>query len=460
MVDRSVVEQKEGVEVDLLSVDEVATEQVVSHGGSKWRRIVIGAVVALLVLWFVVSLAFALVGGDNSDDDVGSGPGDGAAQDRDDPEAAGQRSAEQDSAEQDSAEQDSVEQDSEEAGGPAQATTTEARPAGSANGEQGWSVVEQGEPIDPASPLALIIGSRGKAHRVTLATGTMEERTFESRDRAVIATDHYLVLQPNDARFVVGSQQPLEELTVVSLVDPSAPDATISSANMFGIPVVPADQADQVWVVGAGGGGDGEPATFRRIELGTGRVVEERPIPGHPIRTMFALNLSGSVDLLAGSAGGIYQFDGGGYRLAFPGGLLVAGSELVLVERCDERLTCVDEWRSRRTWEPVDRRVPPIGLGLFGARLFADRWLLYHDGSFGGAIELFDIETGQSIALDDGVFHGQAALAVSPDGRWMADVGGRSGGSVMVMNLETMETTELDVPGISDSVFFLDSPAG
>jgi len=120
---------------------------------------------------------------------------------------------------------------------------------------------------------------------------------------------------------------------------------------------------------------------------------------------------------------------------------VVANAELALIEVCNEDFECNSTWQDRRTWEPVDRDVPTRALGRFGSRLLVGKWIVDSSGGFDGEIELFDIETGRTLETDTGAFAND--IAISPDGRWLAVVGGNSGsGAVTLIDLTTEERFE------------------
>ena len=319
-----------------------------------------------------------------------------------------------------------------------------------------------GGPIDPDSSSSLVVLSVGRLRLFDLATGTIEEHEYQAA-RVLVAGDHLILLDYRLSAGIVASS-----LTVVAADDLAGPPDGVGEPGRTiearWDQIVAADGPHHLWIASNGGGtgpgapGSGDPSHFQRIDLRTGVVVEERTIPGGRSPVHWTVGLSGSVDLLSSSAGGLYEYEGGGgdrgwseggdgdegedggegYRLVASGRLVVADGERALVEQCDDRLRCRLQWYERSGWEPMVGAVPPRGSVV--RSLHGGRWLAYDEPDGRGRI--LDVDAGAQVEVE--LAAGSLDLgraAISPDGEWLVHVGAH--GRLVATRLPTGETTDL-----------------
>ena len=326
------------VDLDLLSAEPSVTTESISRGPSHWRPWAIGGIGALLVVWLAVALVSVATGGGAS-------------------EATADESA--DIPTTVTAPGSAPDGEATPAPTPAPVPTpTTDRPTTTAAVE-----IMESPPIDPDSPHTLVVAASGRLRLLDLSTGRIEE--YRVRGENMIATENHLVVV--NYSYELDSNLSLTAIPVDDLAAQSGPNQPEPLVSIGWGGSALADEADHLWVVVEE---DRVPATFQRIDLSTGTVVEERPVPGLPSLVTWGLQGTGSIDLLSSFAGGVYEYDGSGYRQVLPGRLQVAGDRLALVEHCDERFQCHQQWYDQSGWEPVERALPPPSFGnlLVGRR--------------------------------------------------------------------------------------------
>ncbi|MEM9133823.1 MAG: hypothetical protein AAGA59_18100 [Actinomycetota bacterium] len=148
-------------------------------------------------------------------------------------------------------------------------------------------------------------------------------------------------------------------------------------------------------------------------------------------------------------SGGVYVVDADGIGQISPGRLVAGDTERVLVEQCDERFRCEPSWVDPQG-RPLDLAVPDNDAD-FGAFVNGTDWLATTTFTFGSEEliwHLVDVERGLHRETTDNPqfnsFATGAVPAISPDGRWLAEVGD-FGTSIVLTNLTVDSAVEIEL---------------
>lgn len=275
--------------------------------------------------------------------------------------------------------------------------------------------------------------------------------------------DFALVVSTRTGRFLLdpvtgGAEELLAEMAVLHLVTDThivarqgGQTISIKIADPEAAPVVldfHFDESD-VW------------ATERPDQLRVNTWKSEQPIEFlHDLNTGVATEVEGArpqlwtqrvgrSDLISTIGAGVYRETADGYAKFSDGFGLTANSNEVLVNRCDERLRCVNEWLDRETGGALNYPVPAVATtNPWGFEASADgRWLLaFADGP----LAISEIKTGRLLDLDrfaipwggPDIYRG---FDLSADGSWLAYAAGAS--DVVLINLDTETEYRLSLDG-------------
>lgn len=194
------------------------------------------------------------------------------------------------------------------------------------------------------------------------------------------------------------------------------------------------------------------------VDLSLGTTVFH-PLAAEGIQTIDLFGgrfANGSEGLLTGPSGGVYEASQDGYRLVVDGGKLIAADQhRALVETCDARLRCERSWLDTDAWEPLDLHVPD-NEAFFTVVIPNTDWILtvrLNDTILG---TLLHAETGRTHELPLRDSASSLPLpAISPDGRWLAQVD-EDGHSVFFQDLLSGNTTRFEFgEPIEPPLFFI-----
>lgn len=205
-------------------------------------------------------------------------------------------------------------------------------------------------------------------------------------------------------------------------------------------PVVAGETEGRIWLLG----GPWESQTWQLWELGAEPVLlSERqapptgfgPAPAHPV-------------VIGASSGGVFVRDGDQITKVADGRLISVIQTHAVIEQCESPFDCEVLWFKLDSWEAdTSIRTPqienPYFLFLMVASPNAKYAFVYDysDASTSGA--LWNLETGEA------EFHGftEEGAGFSADGRFAA--GFFRSGNVAIIDTDTGELVEVDLPGVS-----------
>lgn len=237
-------------------------------------------------------------------------------------------------------------------------------------------------------------------------------------------------------------------------------------------PVAPGPVPGTLWILDRSEDGEhpsGLAVGSGRWELfdtDANRVIERRPGDLYPdVLTAHAesMELGGRFEALhpgpdfTTRADGVYAYGDDAYRRIGDGRILTYDDSLVLLAECPEAAGsgdgCRHRWIDRASGDPVDQPTPGSASVVFAELLGGGRWL--HTIDDRERSELVDLSTGIRLELDR-----SAHLTVSPDGRWLAYLAGKS---LIVSDLagdlgKSFEYRDLSLDGGGD-LLFVERPA-
>lgn len=194
---------------------------------------------------------------------------------------------------------------------------------------------------------------------------------------------------------------------------------------------------------------DSRSPAMQLVDLATLETVETYPPPeGVAVNYWGGFGLSSDPALVNTFAGGVYERLGDDrFIRRSPGRMLAVDGARVLVERCDERLTCERAWLDRQNWSDTDLRVPDE---MFDSAWMLNdtNWMFYATSGPEWEPRLFNIVDGRDIAMAQEIDFWSFGIAISPDGRWHAHV--RAGG-VVVTDLDSGVQTIVADEGLRPS---------
>lgn len=161
------------------------------------------------------------------------------------------------------------------------------------------------------------------------------------------------------------------------------------------------------------------------VDLASGETIFH-PLAAEGVQTIDLFGgryANGPEGLMTGPSGGVYQARQDGYRLVAADGRLIAADQTrALVETCDARMSCERAWFDTATWEPLDLRIPDRRAFLTYLMPPTD-WVLTVGLADLTQATMLNIATGRTLDLK--LPESPSSLpvpAVSPDGRWLAQV--------------------------------------
>lgn len=243
----------------------------------------------------------------------------------------------------------------------------------------------------------------------------------------VVALDGWLVGQPSGIQQLV--RVPLEDLSAEpEIVFPDADFAMVTGG-------IGEEGLVAALVLEAGA------QRLAALDMATGEEVAH-PLLDRDDLPLFWLGVTAlgrESGAFTAASGGVYAVDGVEIGRISPGRLVAADPDRLLVERCDDSFRCEMVWVDQ-DGEPLDLTVPPgspdIGYFVNGTDWLATTSLDFVSGELAWTLsEVVRDRTVETQSDRYGGFSPAGSLpAVSPDGRWLAEVGDDAT-SVVLTNL-------------------------
>lgn len=194
------------------------------------------------------------------------------------------------------------------------------------------------------------------------------------------------------------------------------------------------------------------------VDLSSGETVFH-PLAAEGVQTIDLFGgryANGPEGLMTGPSGGVYQARQDGYRLVAPDGRLIAADQArALVETCDARMSCQRAWYDTATWEPLELRVPDRQAFLTYLMPPTD-WVLTVGLADLTQATMLNIATGRTLDLQLPESPSSLPIpAVSPDGRWLAQVEQDSRSVLFRDLLKGNTTTQIFEQPIEPPLFFI-----
>ncbi len=267
------------------------------------------------------------------------------------------------------------------------------------------------------SGLSLVVGT--PVRLIDLDTG--EEEGLAVSGSPMVSIDRHLVVRNGGSG-----------LRVVNLDDLDGDPLEVGGPNEYVMAVSEGGRPGSIIALVNRFDGSTDEFLERVIDLESGLVLSEEPAA-----VLDWPPTLGDGRFTSPNAGGVYEQIGDEFRQVSDGRLVVEGDNVLLIETCDETMSCTQQWVSTDGLEPVDFPAPTfVGHGQLLAN---DRFLVSSDvGAW--TYDVLDVTTGE--VVQEGLHYVESfPVAEGPNGEYISF---RTEGVVVVLEAETGRRIEID----------------